>query len=322
MTSSTTLKPLDAELTQFRGKRIFFEPLEGNNGDDLIKMGSHTLLKSIDAKLVHNPKQADAIVINGGGGMTDNWSLGFKDIKKFSREYPETPLVILPSSFSFTKTDFASLFRDRKAPTFIYARERYSLKILEDLTFPSDVRLGLDHDMAFQLKDAPYFKCLQTRESQKHILIVERDDPERVTNTTQPRPESPNWKRKIPWSVKRPINRHLLWKLKRRSIASQLGNLGLEAPFTQEWHQKVLIDHPEFESLPIFAADISIPALCSFDRFSQLVADAAVVVSTRLHVAILAAMLGKPVYVKSGPYHKIQGIFEYSLSERSNVRLV
>jgi len=61
MTSITTLKPLHAELAQFKGKRIFFEPLEGNNGDKLIEMGSHTLLQPIDAKLVSNPRQADAI---------------------------------------------------------------------------------------------------------------------------------------------------------------------------------------------------------------------------------------------------------------------
>jgi len=321
MSSITTLKPLHAELAQFRGKRIFFEPLEGNNGDKLIEMGSHTLLQSIDAKLVPNPKQADAIVVNGGAGMTDIWLHGLGTLEKYNSLYSETPLIILPSSFSFTKTDFPALFRDRKAPALIYARERYSLKLLEDFTFPSDVRLGLDHDMAFHLKDTSYFKYLQTRETQKHILIVERDDAERVTNTSH-QPQKPNWKRHIPWSIKRPINRHLLWKLNRRSIAKQLGELGLQTEFAQEWHQKVLIDYPEFGTLPVFAADISSPALCSFDRFSQLVADAAVVVSTRLHVAILAAILDKPTYVKSGSYHKIQGIYEYSLPERSNIRLV
>jgi len=321
MSSITTLKPLHVELAQFRGKRIFFEPLEGNNGDKLIEMGSHTLLQSIDAKLVSNPKQADAIVVNGGAGMTDIWSHGLGTLRKYNSLYADIPLIILPSSFSFTKTNFASLFCDRKAPAFIYARERYSLQLLENLAFPTDVRLGLDHDMAFQLNDTSYFKYLQTREAQKHILIVERNDAERVTNTSH-QPQKPNWKRHIPWLVKRPINRHLLWKINRRSIAKQLGELGLQTEFAQEWHQKVLVDHPEFENLPVFAADISSPALCSFDRFNELIADAAVVVSTRLHVAILAAMLGKPTYIKSGSYHKIQGIFEHSLSERSNVRLV
>ena len=54
MSSITTLKPLHAELAQFRGKRISFEPLEGNNEDKLIEIGSHTLLQSIDTKLVLN----------------------------------------------------------------------------------------------------------------------------------------------------------------------------------------------------------------------------------------------------------------------------
>ncbi len=66
MTSITTLKPIHTELAQFRGKRIFFEPLEGNNGDKLIEMGSHTSLQSIDAKLDSSPRQADEPNIGNG----------------------------------------------------------------------------------------------------------------------------------------------------------------------------------------------------------------------------------------------------------------
>lgn len=311
--------PLKTELSPYSGKKVFFDPLEGNNGDLLIEMGGVEILRRVGTKLVRDPKDADVIVINGGAAMTDIWSHGFRVLENYNRLYPKTPLVILPSSFAFTKTDFPALFRDRIAPAFVYARERFSLKLLEDLTFPDTVRLGIDHDMAFQLQDTPYLQQWKARRAEKHILIVERIDPESITDVYNPPTSS--WKQHIPWSVKRPINEHLLWPLKRQKLANRLGQLGLHSPFVQEWHQRVLSDYPHLRELPVYAADISRPDLCDFDRFSQLIAESAVVVATRLHVGILAAMLDKPTYVKSGAYHKIRGIYEYSLVDRPNVHL-
>jgi len=40
----------------------------------------------------------------------------------------------------------------------------------------------------------------------------------------------------------------------------------------------------------------------------------------RAHVAICAAMLGKTTHVYPGSYHKVRGIYEYSLAGRENVR--
>jgi exopolysaccharide biosynthesis predicted pyruvyltransferase EpsI len=319
-TGTALLGSLKEELSQYSGKRVFFEPLEGNNGDKLIEMGSHTLLHSIGVKLVNNPQNAEAIVINGGAGMTDIWSHGFGTLKNYNTRYPNTPLIILPSSFVFTKTDFPALFRDRIAPAFVYARERYSLKILEDLVYPDNVHLGIDHDMAFQLQNTPYLQQLQASKAQRHILIVERNDPESVTKAYQP--QKNGLKSYIPWSVKRPINRHFLWPIKRARISKRLPQLGINTAFVKEWHKQVLEDYPELQGLPVCAADISSPDLSSFNRFGQLIAEAAVVVGTRLHVGILAAMLDKPTYIKSGSYHKIRGIYEYSLANRNNVQLI
>jgi exopolysaccharide biosynthesis predicted pyruvyltransferase EpsI len=72
----------------------------------------------------------------------------------------------------------------------------------------------------------------------------------------------------------------------------------------------------------VFAADISQTSLCSFDTFCSLIAQSAAVISTRLHVAVLAALLGKPTYLVAGPGTKIRSVYEYSLAEMPNVRLV
>lgn len=318
------LQPLQTELAQYRGKRAFFEILEGNNGDKLIEMGGASLLKSIGAKLVSQPHDADVIVINGGAGLTDIWSHGFQKLKNYNQQFPKIPLIILPSSFLFKKTNFPALFDGRIAPAFIYARELYSLNILNDLTFPETIRLGIDQDMAFFLQNSTYLKRLQSYKAQKHILIVERDDPESVTEVSSSyQPSNSNsLKKYIPWSIKRPINRYFFWPLKRMRLSNSLHTLNAHTAFTQEWQQRILNDFPDLEHLPVVAADISNPALCSFEKFNRLIAEAAIVVTTRLHVGILAAMLGKVTYLKSGSYHKIRGIFEYSLSSQSNTHLV
>ncbi len=323
MTSLTgnLLGSLQEELSRYRGKRVFFEHLEGNNGDKLIEMGAKAILRSNDTKLVSNPQWAEVIIINGGAGMTDIWGHGFKKLQKYNSVYPQTPLIILPSSFVFTETDFASLFRERIAPAFVYARECYSLKILQDLIFPGDVRLGIDHDMAFQLQNTPYMQKLQSQKAQKHILIVERNDPESVTEQYQAK-QSNSINKYIPWSVKRPIKQHIIWPIKRIKIAKLVQELGLNTVFAQQHIQQILTDHPDLQGLPIYAADISNPEFCDFNSFGQLIAESAVVVATRLHVGILAAMLNKTTYIKSGSYHKIRGIYEYSLVNQANVQLI
>jgi len=106
------------------------------------------------------------------------------------------------------------------------------------------------------------------------------------------------------------------------AIYKQVPELGKDTAFVRSCHEQVLEDYPDLKQLPICAADISDPALCSFSYFSQLIAESAIVASTRLHVGILAAMLGKPTYVKSGAYHKIRGIHEYSMHGMSNVKLI
>lgn len=322
-----SLNSLQEVLAIYANKKVFFEKLEGNNGDRLITMGSLAAIESANMEIVDKPVEADLIAINGGAGMTDIWSHGLGKLKMYNSEYPSIPLVIFSSSFFFKSTNFAELFAGRKAPTYIFCREKYSLKILQDMNFPADVKLGIDHDMAFFLSNSNYLKELQKKAKGKHILIVERNDPETTTRVAENQESGKSGmtqaiKRKIPWSVKRPINNSLIWPMKRFLNYSKLVSMDLQRPFVQEQINSIFSKHPNTRGLPVVAADISDPALCDFNRFNQLIANAEVVVSTRLHVGILAAMLGKTTYLKTGTYHKIKGIYEYSLADVDNVYLL
>ncbi len=319
--SNANLKSVANCLAEYRGKHVFFDPLHGNNGDALIEMGSHIALQTAGVELVRKPQEAKLIVINGGAAMTDIWYHGLNTLKKYNSIFPEIPLLILPSSFSFKQTDFASLFTERKSPAFLFARENYSLEILKDIAFSKNVNFGIDHDTAFQLRDSIYLKKLNFYTAQKHILVVERNDPESITDIYKPQTK-PSLKNYIPRPAKRVINRHLLWPLRRAAIYKNVPELGQDTVFVKSCHEQVLGDYPDLYPLPLCAADISDPAICSFKYFSRLIAESAVVASTRLHVGILAAILGKPTYVKSGSYHKIRGIYEYSMQDMPNVKLM
>ncbi len=70
------------------------------------------------------------------------------------------------------------------------------------------------------------------------------------------------------------------------------------------------------------AADISLAETCSFDGFLHHVARAAVIVTTRLHVAILGHLLNHETYLVEGSYHKFRGVFDFSMQQGSTRLLV
>ena len=93
-------------------------------------------------------------------------------------------------------------------------------------------------------------------------------------------------------------------------------------PFREYCENKIRDQHSEFASLPRIFADVSDRTVTDFEGFCEQIATAAVVFSTRLHVGIYAAMLGKPTYVFEGPYHKIRAIYEHSMADMGHVKFV
>jgi exopolysaccharide biosynthesis predicted pyruvyltransferase EpsI len=78
---------------------------------------------------------------------------------------------------------------------------------------------------------------------------------------------------------------------------------------------------PDMRYLSIVAGDISQQQNYSFDSFVMLIAQSACVHATRLHAAVLAAMLEKPTVLYAGKNHKFRGIYDLSLSHLDHVTL-
>lgn len=317
-------------LERYRGKKVFFEPLSGNWGDLLIKMGSLEIFKKTGLKLVKRPERADLIIINGGGGMTPLWKHGFRVLEYYSSNFQSKPIVVLPSSWSFDPSNFSVSFGKRAAPIYLYSREPYSFELLKNVKFEGEVYCGLDHDMAFHLEESSFIKKLKSKSRNQHVLVVERGDVESSTGLEHPLPNLirlariifPKPLRKTLPTPVRNFSVKLLWFLERLFFSQKNRKSSKESLFAKESIDYVSKMYPEFAELPIHTADISLQSICSFRCFCLLITQASVVITTRLHVAILSSLLGKPTFLKLGNWHKIIGVYEFSLKKRGNVKII
>jgi exopolysaccharide biosynthesis predicted pyruvyltransferase EpsI len=167
--------------------------------------------------------------------------------------------------------------------------------------------------MAFRLRGSSFVAELRARSRERHVLFVERRDAESMGAGARPPVRVP-LKRIAPAALKRPLKR---WWVRARELSS-----GRNTPFFELAYGTAVAERPELRSLPVYAADVSDHSMYDFAGFCRAIAGAAAVVTNRLHVAILGALLEKPVWVSTGAYHKIRGIYEYSLTDDPRVRLL
>jgi exopolysaccharide biosynthesis predicted pyruvyltransferase EpsI len=305
--------PLGSYLLGMRDVPVYFDQLSGNHGDRLIDLGARSALRAAGARRAADPEDADVIVVTGGA-MAPLWYIHFAALEKYSQRFPDTPLLVLPSSYDLTGIDLPALLAGRRAACTLIARDPISLQALQAAALPSDVQTELAHDLAFQLAGSGWLGRLAVHAAQRHILVVERTDGEGVTGATLPEVGNTTIRRLLPARL-----RH---SLKYRLLASRRREQAGESPFVKRAVARVLTDHPQFARLAIHAGDISLGDIASFEEFCQEIAGAAAVFTTRLHVGILAALLGKPTYLHPSSHKKIRGLYDYSLRDMPHVQLL
>jgi exopolysaccharide biosynthesis predicted pyruvyltransferase EpsI len=306
-------------LAPYRGARVLCPPhvdgegrYVGNNGDLLILEGVARLFQSLGLVVVTAEEQADLVVMCGGGGMRERgrWVPGI--LRDCCRRLGHLPLVVLPSSWEFPTQPLAQVVGGRVAPLTLFAREAYSyLHLREDHQLPRGCSIELDHDIALQLRDAPLLERLRAI-APRSVLIVERTDMEHpeVEGGRRPLKKHRLLKRLIPAAL-----RPLAWRLR-----AALGGRR-ETPFRAACEAILQADYPHLARLPRRILDVSHPSAGDLAFFCDEVASAAAVFTTRLHPGILGALLGRPTTLFEGPYHKIRGVYEFSLRGLGDVRL-
>jgi len=308
----TTFRSISDILDIIRGRRIYFKDLTINNGDELIELGARYFLSNADVISVTDSSEASVIIINGGGWLgVEIWNDNFSLLRQLAQDYRDKPIIIFPSSFYFHNYDFPSLFKGRSAPCYLFARDRYSLETIQNYNYPSDVHIGVDHDMAWQLLNTEFIDDLKKKAREKHILIVERFDLENSTRQPLIMRIPIKLRRTIPDPLRRIIREKILLRPVEKTEFAQM---------TIQW---IYQNYSNLVGLPVYSKDISNEYDFTFEQFIDYIVDAALIVTTRLHVGFLAAMLGKTTFLKArkGEYKKIEGCYHYTLSKLKNVNL-
>ena len=295
-------------------KKVFVDPCSGNNGDLLIWKGMQEALHKVGVRLVESEADAELFVINGGGMFIDGYKQGVGKIDHYSNAYPDVPLCVAPNSFYFERVDFGRYLDMRMAPLTLFCREKYSKKYIDRLLEERPlVAAHLDHDLAFHLAGSKFIAEIQSqyRSPEKGaVLVVDRMDHERPGNSQKPSKIKKLYNFVVPKFIKDVIRTQRVKHRDNRGTAFTRGALEL-----------IKNNIPGFNFSKVKTADISRNDIFSFDDFIREVAVAEFVFTNRLHVGILAHLLGRTVYMMEGSYHKMTGIYEYSMSHQISTKL-
>ncbi len=166
-----TTRPFYECIKNQKTKSIFFEPLSGNNGDILLVKAMEYIFQQLQINPVAEARNAEIILINGGGTMTDKGP-ATKKLAAFIDEYPETAMIVAPSYYQYKSCDFSRICSKTKAPIQLFVRDNLSYEFLLGLDLPTNVVSNLSQDLAFELRSSSFIQDLQQKSSQQHILIT------------------------------------------------------------------------------------------------------------------------------------------------------
>jgi exopolysaccharide biosynthesis predicted pyruvyltransferase EpsI len=134
-------------------------------------------------------------------------------------------------------------------------------------------------------------------------------------------------------SMSLPENVHILlshdttFYLSKEDFHARIGDYDLiclrtdsESKIFQNTRPRITVSDLKYSNGRIIVGDISL--INQFEYFVNLIENSRKVITDRLHVAILAAILGKETVLLPNSYYKNRGVYEFSLKEYPNVRFI
>jgi len=299
---------------------VFFDlPYHINIGDTLIWHGTEHFLKRTGIKCLYkasystfykqsmnkitgrgnsSPCKKILIFLQGGGNFGDLYKPFHEFRKKIIRAYPDNPIVILPQTVFYQDESKiridAELFALHKNLT-ICVRDKKSYQILKS-NFANDVVQV--PDMAFCIPSDELKKNLLKQENK--TLFLKRCDNE-LNNIDYSRFISESEVDVLDWPTmgKMTMNSFLTLWLERAS-------------------RKIPVIFPKLTD--IYASNLL--KSCMIKTGVEFVSKYSKIYTTRLHVAILCCLLGKPYVFFDNSYGKNSAFFETWLNDLEEVKFI
>jgi len=296
MTIKEQESPFHKFLATIKDRKTYFDELPGGNcGDAIILMGARHLLQKTGCRLVDSPRDAEQILIRGSGNWVDIYQTDFKRLVNYRSNHSNLPLIVGPSTYRFRDLNFRKVCEIGSSPFIFFARDEISATVMREIGLPKHCQVHVSHDLAFELQDSEFIRTLVKESSEKHVLVAMRKDKEGVAGVLVKMRGT--W---LPKKIRRPFS-----YIRDRMVAR----------VSKDTISTILERENVPNTLPIIYRDVA--ASLSFDEFVSTIRDAALIVTNRLHVAVLGHLLNKRVIlVCSGDYHKhkLTGVYNLSMS--------
>jgi exopolysaccharide biosynthesis predicted pyruvyltransferase EpsI len=272
-------------------KRFYVKPYPGNAGDSLILLGTRFLLNQLGLPETFDPRDADVILMPGGnpglwpGVHVPVW-------QEVWRRWPDKQFVVGPAGFPETAVWRDAILANGTTVAALFARDPASHRVLQSAKLPTSVRLGLAQDPALHLRASPWLAAHRSAATREIVLLAFRDDHETNLLTHKVARFVPGrWRKRFA---------HVENRLRKRKKLSKA------------------MDKAD-RRFPPLVRDITKQSL---DICVEMVRQAAEVHTDRLHLMLLATMLGKPVFAYETFYNKLEGVYKHSLEGWADVSFV
>jgi len=279
-----------------RADKVFYRaPYSGNAGDSLIQFATEQLLQDAGIRTTVNPSEADVILIPGGNPTM--WpSIGSERWRELWKRYPRAEFVVGPAGFRNGHSDWAEQVNTAgHRVTGLFARDPDSFDNLNHAGLNNGIVLALSHDPALYLRDSEWVLAHRKASSEEYHLAAFRDDHEATT--------------------KYPALSKIISLMPQRFAYP----LGKRRARTSRNRKLKLVEKLSEKKSPVVENDVSRQR---FEVFVEVVRAARTVHTDRLHVMLLAVMLGKKVFAYPTSHSKLEGVYRHSLKDWADVSIV
>ena len=306
-------RPLDERiLNALKGlDDFFFYPNNGNLGDVVIAEAEYQMLEDnkfsyriYDAYNSPNDiaEEPFDLVYGGGGLFVKYWN--YQQVKEIFEKPNLRKAVILPSSF-YECDDLLDVLDERFT---VFCREKRSYDYC--ISKNSRANFFLTDDMAFSLDLSRY----RLNSFDKNLL---KQNLENISD------ENLIFLYKELYQTYKSLFKLIVDELKLKTVEQNGKKVGY---FMRGDEEKSISElYVPAIDLSLFAcsscADSGVVSILS-KLFMQAIDSVEVVVTDRLHVGLVAALLGKRVFLFDNSYGKVSGIFEQSLRYFENVKIL
>lgn len=285
-------------------------PYYSNIGDALIWQGTENFLSTLPYRCVYRASiesyikpdiSTDTIILlQGGGNFGDIWRKHTKFLLRILSEFPDNRIILLPQTVYYKQKELMVNDAQHMAlhkKFVIFVRDDRSYALVKKY-FQNEVVLF--PDMAFFINKEILKKY--SNEEKKNCLVLQREDMEKSIVIKKNGADISDWpsmnKEFVFNKVLRFLRKIFYYTKKRNSLI---------ASFVCKIYN-------------LFAIKIYLPYLVK--QGIRFISQYRVVYSTRLHGAILAALLYKDVYLSDNSYGKNHDFYKAWLQNLNNINII